>query len=219
MFLSDRDLKWAITKGDLLVIPYPPKIGPSSIDLRLDKADEAKIWNIPKFKEDNRIKGHGNAPELRIGTFDYKNFADEFMCSPPNVKPGDDNPGLVLRRGEEIIVKPYGFVVWQTKERVGTPEEGSQLICFVDGTSTRARTGILVHLTAPTIHAAWGPWPITLEIANLGPFHFVLKENDVIAQITVAKISSTPEKSMREVGSATVGQTHVTGQGSPSVVP
>jgi hypothetical protein len=64
-------------------------------------------------------------------------------------------------------------------------------------------------MTAPTIHAAWGAWNITLEIANLGPFHLVLKEDDVIAQITVATISSVPEKNMREAGSQTAGQTNV----------
>jgi hypothetical protein len=53
---------------------------------------------------------------------------------------------------------------------VGTPAVNPALICFVDGKSTRSRTGILVHLTAPTIHAGWSG-KITLEIANVGPFH------------------------------------------------
>jgi dCTP deaminase len=60
---------------------------------------------------------------------------------------------------------------------------GAQLICFTDGKSTRARTGILVHLTAPTIHAAWRAWPITLEIVNVGRFDLALEEDDVIARL------------------------------------
>jgi hypothetical protein len=43
----------------------------------------------------------------------------------------------VFRRGPEVIVKPGGFVLWQTKEKVGTPVKNPGLICFVDGKSTR----------------------------------------------------------------------------------
>jgi dCTP deaminase len=56
---------------------------------------------------------------------------------------------------------------------VGTPEENADLICFIDGKSTRARTGLVIHLTAPTIHAGWSG-KVTLEIVNLGPFHIIM---------------------------------------------
>jgi len=212
MFQSDRDLRWAIAHGHLIVestSTKPPVIGPTSIDLHLDKIEEAKVWDIPKFKEQNKELGHGDVPELAIGTFNYKAVAGKFQKPPQTVLRSEDTLDLVFRRGNEIIVRPQGFVLWQTKERVGTPEEGAQYICFVDGKSMKARTGLVVHMTAPTIHAAWGAWPVTLEIANFGPFHLVLKEDDAIAQITVARISSVPEQSMREAGSGTVGQQHV----------
>ena len=122
--------------------------------------------------------------------------------------PPEDDKQLVFRRGNEIIIRPQGFLLWQTKEVVGTPEEGANLICFIDGKSTRARTGLLVHLTAPTIHASWSG-QVTLEIANLGPFSFVLQEGDVIAQITVAQVSSIPEQNMKAAGSVTYHQRSV----------
>lgn len=213
MYLSDRDLAWAITQGQLIVTgaKNPLLIGPTSIDLHLDRVEEAKVWDIPKFRERTASLGHGNFPELYMGSFDYKKVAGEFQKSPKKVRSSEEaGDELVFIRGDnEVIVRPRGFVLWQTKERVGTPEEGAQLICFVDGKSTKARTGLLVHMTAPTIHAAWGAWPVTLEIANLGPFDFVLKEDDAIAQITVATISSIPEKTMKEAGSVTTGQTSV----------
>ena len=96
---------------------------------------------------------------------------------------------------KQVIVRTGGFLLWQTKERVGTPENGADLICFVDGKSTRARAGIVVHLTAPTIHSSWAG-KITLEIVNLGPFDLVLQEDDVIAQLTVAKVTSPPLRTM-----------------------
>jgi len=203
----------ALDHGQLLVLPRPEdkQIGPTSIDLHLDKIEEAKIWNIPQFCKWTKMTGHGEDPELPIGPFDYTQFAREYLVTPSQNK--NDN---VFRRGNQIIVKPRGFVLWQTKEKVGTPEEGAQLICFIDGKSTKARTGILVHMTAPTIHAAWGAWPITLEIGNFGPFHLVLQEDDVIAQITVAGISSIPAKTAKQSGSVTSGQTDVASTQSPS---
>ena len=208
MYLSDRDLRWALDHKQLLVHPRPDDkhIGPTSIDLHLDKIEEAKVWNIEEYCKDSSVMGHGDSPELPIGQFQYEKFAKKFL-----IRPGEDKNKEVFCRGKQIIIKPHGFVLWQTKERVGTPEEGAQLICFVDGKSTRARTGILVHMTAPTIHAAWGAWPITLEIGNFGPFHLVLQEDDVIAQITVAGISSIPARSARQAGSVTSGQTDVAG--------
>jgi deoxycytidine triphosphate deaminase len=72
-----------------------------------------------------------------------------------------------------------------------------------------------VHLTAPTIHASWSG-QITLEIANVGPFHFVLEENDVIAQIVVAMVSSVPAQNMKQAGSVTFGQVDVTAATEPA---
>jgi dCTP deaminase len=210
MYLSDRDIRWAIDKG-LLIIDPKPDPDPTSIDLHLDHVSQAKIWNVEKFRERDAARGQ-DEPEVRLGSFNYTALADEYLCPPPTHHTGEDN--LVSLRGEEVIVKPRGFLLWQTKETVGTPPDNPRYICFVDGKSTRARTGIVVHLTAPTIHAGW-QGHIVLEIANLGPLTFVLKEDDVIAQLTVAMISSVPEKGHVEAGSSTIGQIDVGGRRSP----
>jgi dCTP deaminase len=207
MYLSDRDLKWAIDCRKLIVDPRPSAIDSTSIDLHLDAVTEADVGALG---EERQIQGE--APyELRIGKFDYRKFSGKYLMDPP-----DDSQALVFRRGSEVVVKPRGFLLWQTKEVVGTPEEGANLICFIDGKSTRARTGLLVHLTAPTIHASWSG-EVTLEIANLGPFHFILKEDDVIAQITVAMVSSIPAQNMKTGGSVTYRQLGVTGAAQRAV--
>jgi dCTP deaminase len=210
MYLSDRDLRWAIERN-LLIVQAPaeiplPKIDPTSIDLRLDSASEAKIWDIEGFKKKHDMAGIGEA-ELRLGTFKFAAFAEEYLIAPPSYRPRsyDDR---VCRRGDEVLIRPGGFLLWQTKEKIGTPKQNPQYICFIDGKSTRARTGILVHLTAPTIHAGW-TGNVVLEIVNLGPFTFVLQEDDVIAQLTVATISSSPEQSHARAGSTTIDQVHV----------
>lgn len=212
MYLSDRDLRWSIERGSLIVrVPggvAPPKIDPTSIDLRLDRVTEAKVWDISQFKKNHARAGIKEA-ELHLGSFHFGEFAEEYLIEPPEYS-ADDQEHQVFRRGSEVLIRPGGFVLWQTKEEIGTPIEDPRYICFIDGKSTRARTGIVVHLTAPTIHGGWSG-KVVLEIVNLGPFTFILEENDVIAQLTVATISSTPEKTHREAGSSTAGQTHVGG--------
>src|SRR5439155_3421543 len=91
------------------------------------------------------------------------------------------------------------------------PQRHPELICFVNAKSTKARTGLIVHFTAPTIHANWAG-NITLEISNLGPFTFVLKEGDALAQLTVATISSAPDLRVKKSRSQTQGQTDPTGR-------
>src|SRR5262249_42567162 len=138
----------------------------------------------------------------------FAQFAHDYLIHPPGEAedPAARDRQLVCRRGHQVIVKPGGFLLWMTKERVGTPEYNPELICFVEGKSTRARTGIQVHLTAPTIHAGWAGH-VTLEITNSGPFHFLLREDDVIAQLTVCTISSAPDPRLIMNPSATQGQT------------
>lgn len=200
-------------KGSLIIRPpdgvSPPKVDPTSIDLRLDQVSEAKIWDMAAISHRNKREGLGES-ELRLGSFKFGLFADEYLTSPPLLKKSQQTD-LVCLRGDEVLVRPGGFLLWQTKEKIGTPKENAQYICFIDGKSTRARTGILVHLTAPTIHAGWSG-NVVLEIVNLGPFTFILQEDEVIAQLTVATISSTPRQTHAESGSSTDEQAHVSGK-------
>ncbi len=157
---------YAIECGKLVFRPAPEKIDATSIDLHLDAISEAKIWNISKFSQHELSTGRSR-PELRIAQYKLGVFGEDYLISPPEeVRQGELQP--VIRRGLQIVIRPFGFLLWQTKEVVGTnADKNADLICFVDGKSTRARAGILVHLTAPTIHTTWNG-KITLEIANLG---------------------------------------------------
>lgn len=162
-----------------------------------------------------RYSSAGNSEaEVHLGSFHYGKFSGEYLTLPPEYRRGETGD-KVCRRGNQIIVRPGGFLLWQTKEEVGTPFVNHEYICFVYGKSTKARTGIIVHLTAPTIHCGWSG-KVVLEIANLGPLTFVLQEDDVIAQLTVAMVSSIPQQSHRQAGSSTLNQINVTGEAAGS---
>jgi dCTP deaminase len=204
MYLSDRDLQFAVETGQLIVDPAPKEYDTTSIDLHLDSVDQAKVWNVDAFQESQ--KAMGNDPWVRVGKYKYKAFAEQFCQDIPS----SPNPAnKVFKNGNRVILRPGGFLLWQTRESVGTPELDPRLICFINGKSSSARSGLLVHMTAPTIHAGW--WgQITLEIANLGPFEICLVEDDAISQIVVANISSPPTKRKKAVGIA-IGQANVSG--------
>ncbi|WP_017325701.1 hypothetical protein [Synechococcus sp. PCC 7336] len=203
MYLSDRDLKFAVETGQLIVDPKPEEYDTTSIDLHLDDVSEAKVWNVDAFKQ--KQEESGSDAWLRVGKYKYRAFSRLFYKSVPT-HPNDND--LVYRNGDRVILKPKGFLLWQTRESVGTPETDPRLICFINGKSSSARSGLLVHTTAPTIHARW--WgQITLEIANLGPFDLCLGAGDAISQIVVATISSPPTKRKKE--GIAIGQREVGG--------
>lgn len=202
MYLSDRDLKFAVETGQLIVDPPPKEYDTTSIDLHLDSVDQAKVWNVTAFKQKQQESGSDSW--LRVGKYKYRNFSRDFYQDVTT-----DTSQIVHRNGDRIILKQNGFLLWQTVEVVGTPEEDPRLICFINGKSTCARSGLLVHMTAPTIHAGWYG-KITLEIANLGPFDLCLVEGDAISQIVVATISSPPTKRKQQGGIA-IGQRQVSG--------
>ena len=210
MFLSDRDLAWAIDTGRLIVEPRPESIDTTSLDLHLGKIEDAKIWDIERFAKSRDASGKPR-PELHVGKYKFDRFAREYTVAPPEYS--DTADFLVMRRGSEIVVRPFGFLLWPTIEKVGTPEVNADLICFVEGKSTKARTGMVVHLTAPTIHSTWAG-NIVLEIVNLGPFDLVFHQGDAIAQLTACEITSPPHKSVKGT-SLTFGQRGVHGSDKP----
>src|SRR5258708_2900061 len=126
MFLSDRDLEYAVANGDLIVNPAPTAYDTTSIDLHLDVIDEAKVWHVAAYEQQQ--KACGQDAVVRVGTFDPAAFGKQFHRPVP-----EDPTQSVYRDGRRVILKPHGFFLWQTREVVGTPEERPRLICFVDG--------------------------------------------------------------------------------------
>jgi dCTP deaminase len=204
MYLSDHDLEDAVQRGSLIVKPPPATYDTTSIDLHLDQISTAMVWDIDSFENDQKIAGI-EFPILGM-KFQHKAFAKKYHRPIP-----PDRSQRVFRDGDTIVLKPQGFFLWQTAEVVGTPEENPEYICFIDGKSTKARMGLLVHMTAPTIHAGW--WGnVTLEICNLGPFNLALRPGDEVAQIVVARLTSPPTKRKQAKG-ISVGQSGVGGLG------
>lgn len=81
------------------------------------------------------------------------------------------------------------FVLARTFERVALPigECRPYLAARLEGKSSLARFGVLIHFTAPTVHTLWDG-PLTLEMINLGPASFSLKPYMPIAQLIIEEV-------------------------------
>jgi hypothetical protein len=95
MYLSDRDLEFAVKTGQLIVDPAPTEFDTTSIDLHLDNVHEAKIWNVEEFKR--KQAEAGNDSWLRVSKYKYRIFSREYYQNVPE-DPSPSNEGIQERR-------------------------------------------------------------------------------------------------------------------------
>lgn len=99
----------------------------------------------------------------------------------------------ILKEDQPYSLTPGTFVLAKTLERVELPiqEAAITLAARVEGRSSYARCGMLVHFTAPTIHVGYSG-TITLEIANLGAAKIVLTPGVPICQLIIEEVRGKP---------------------------
>lgn len=94
-----------------------------------------------------------------------------------------------------FTLDPGRFVLGTTLENVSLPipsaDDVPTLAARIEGRSSFARFGLLVHFTAPTIHAGWNGH-ITLELYNAGPNPIVLRSGLAICQLIVEEVHGRP---------------------------
>lgn len=94
-------------------------------------------------------------------------------------------------------LEPSKFILGNTVEKVSLPlvdKEGRKQNCLaarIEGRSSAARLGLIIHFTAPTIHAGFAG-RITLEIINLGPRDITLYPETYICQLILETVDGIP---------------------------
>jgi len=96
---------------------------------------------------------------------------------------------VTLTEESPYPLQPQQFILGRTLERVELPvDRGTpHLAARIEGKSSWARCGLMVHFTSPTVHPGWAG-PLTLEIINLGPMTFMLRPGMHIAQLIVEEV-------------------------------
>ena len=178
MILSDAGIKAALAAGEIIIEPTPQSdhYQTSAVDILL--GDSFRAWNIDLLG----VKGFTGVLDLSEQKFILT--AQKFSIDVPREKDGS------------IILPPYGKVpqvmLCQTSGRLALHPE-SCLAARVEGRSSLARLGVMVHLTAPTIHAGFDGF-ITLEMINHGPFYLKLvPTRTIICQYIFERLEGKPE--------------------------
>lgn len=104
---------------------------------------------------------------------------------------------ITITECQPFILKPKQLVLANTLEEVDLTihedsTKGSNYAARIEGRSSFARCGILIHLTAPTIHAGFSG-TITLEVLNVGTHPMLLKPGLSICQLILEMVQGVPE--------------------------
>lgn len=155
----------------------------------------------PRLKIDGGPKCpyQSSAVDLRLG--EEVAFFKEGIPAQIDLRKGDFNTMFgplsetrKLTEDQPFVLRPQMLVLGKTFERVSFPlqPEGTlSLAARVEGKSSYARCGLLVHFTAPTIHAEFDG-TITLELINLGPLDIALYPRMPICQLIVEQVHGVP---------------------------
>lgn len=177
MILSNVEIHRALDQGRLVIDPEPhPRLPGDGVDcpyqasaVDLTLGDEMSwMKDDPPFNIDLRRGG----------------FAKLF---------GPYSERRKITTEQPFMLAPGKLVLGKTHERVALPikADGVCLAARIEGRSSYARCGLLVHFTAPTIHAGYDG-AITLELCNLGRASIALYPGAPICQLIVETVFGIP---------------------------
>jgi dCTP deaminase len=172
VILSNREILEALEAGDIEIDPFPhrdPTATPfntTAVDLQLGPT----ITMPRKLPVAQRLDQPYDSAYVAT-------TSDQYTCS----------------AAQPVSLEPNQFVLAQTIERVNLPIRPGRPIyaARVEGKSSRARLGMLIHFTAPTIHSGFNG-KITLEMINLSQNSIQLVPGVYICQLIFERVSNEP---------------------------
>jgi dCTP deaminase len=177
MILSNAGIRQCLDSGEIEIDPRPglDQYTTSAVDLFL--GSEFHVWNP------DTLQVPGAQVVLDLAQQNFPLTARAYLKT---LTPAPDG---------SIIFPPFrevpAHMLAITRERVHF-KKTSRLAARVEGRSSLARLGLMVHITAPTIHSGFRG-AITLEMVNLGPFHLKLvPQKTRICQLIVERLESDP---------------------------
>ena len=164
MRLCDRDIEAWLDEGRLAINPRPPieRINGATVDVRLGN----------KFRT---FRGH------TAGFIDLSGPKAEVSAALDRVMSEE----IVLPDGEAFFLHPGELALAVTYESVHLP---SDIVGWLDGRSSLARLGLMVHVTAHRIDPGWSG-RIVLEFYNGGKLPLALRPKMKIGALNFEMLS------------------------------
>lgn len=165
MRLSDQDILKKLESKDIIIKPKPldDDIKGISIDLSLD----------------NKFRVFSNH---KIGAIDLSVSQKELNMAINTVMSDE----ILIQDGEKFVLHPGELALANTTEFI---ELADNLVGWLDGRSSLARLGLMVHVTAHKIDPGWRG-QIVLEIFNSGKLPLTLKPGMKICAVNFETLSS-----------------------------
>ena len=169
MRLCDRDIIQWLDEGKLVIEPRPPveRINGATADVRL--GNQFRVF-----------QGHTAAYIDLSGPKNEVNEALERVMS-------DE---IVLPEGEAFYLHPGELALAVTLESVTLPDN---VVGRLDGRSSLARLGLMVHVTAHRIDPGWHGH-IVLEFFNSGKLPLALRPGMVIGALSFEPMSGSADR-------------------------
>ena len=169
MRLSDTDIIAALNRGDIVIEPRPEdvRISGVSVDLRLGG----------RF----RVFSSHTIPYIDLsGSREQVNQAVEKVM-------GDE---VLITDDDTFVLHPGELALGITYESISLPDN---LVGWLDGRSSLARLGLMVHVTAHRIDPGWHG-NIVLEFFNSGKLPLALRPGMPIGAMSFETMTSPAER-------------------------
>lgn len=169
MRLSDKDIEKSLRKGQIGISPSPDSsmISGVSVDIRL--GNEFRVF-----------QDH-TAPYIDLSG------PKEAMQKAMNSVMSDE---IYIPDGEAFFLHPGELALAVTLESVTLPDN---IVGWLDGRSSLARLGLMVHVTAHRIDPGWSG-QIVLEFYNSGKLPLALRPKMKIAALNFETMSSSADR-------------------------
>ncbi len=163
MILSDRDIKKNIQEGVIKINPFPNfEEQLGPCSLDLHLGNSFKIFKVSRY----------SFIDLK-NTNNIDGMMEEVM----------------VKDGAPFIIQPHDFVVAATKEEIILP---SHIMGRLDGRSSLARLGLVIHVTAARFDPGWRGKAV-MELGNLGTVPIILYSGMRICAMTFETLSNPSE--------------------------
>ncbi|GAA5137417.1 dCTP deaminase [Thalassotalea piscium] len=166
MRLCDKDIESLLEQGKIIIDPKPDSsmISGVSVDIRL--GNEFRVF-----------QDH-TAPYI-----DLSGPKEEMQKAMDSVMSDE----IVIPDGEAFFLHPGELALAVTYESVTLPDD---IVGWLDGRSSLARLGLMVHVTAHRIDPGWSG-QIVLEFYNSGKLPLALRPKMKIAALNFETMSSS----------------------------
>ncbi|WMC12273.1 dCTP deaminase [Oceanimonas pelagia] len=169
MRLCDRDIKQYLADGRIQIVPEPPAERISGVTVDVLLGNEFRV-----FQDHTAPYIDLSGPKGQVQEQINRVMSDE----------------IVIEDGEAFFLHPGELALAVTHESVTLPDD---IVGWLDGRSSLARLGLMVHVTAHRIDPGWSG-RIVLEFYNSGKLPLALRPKMVIGALNFETMSGPAER-------------------------